>query len=173
MKLRKSNLEDVKTLVKMSDDAKDFMKENNLKQWSSRYPIKDTFLEHINKNSGYCIINKNNEIIGYFALILGVEKTYLKTYEGNFKYNEPYGTIHTAMISKNFRKKGYSKYIFKYANEIALKNNIKYLRVDTHKDNTAMLQAIKSSGYSYSAIIKVEDGTERLAFEKRVNINEL
>lgn len=40
------------------------------------------------------------------------------------------------------------------------------MRADTHKDNETMQSLLLKNGYEYCGIIFVEDGTERLAFEK-------
>lgn len=173
MKLRKSNLDDIDTLSKMAENAKLFMKKNNLAQWNENYPSSIDFIEQAKQNTGYCILTDSNEIVAYFSLKFGVEKNYLKTYEGKFKYDKPYATIHTAMVDGSFRSMGYSKYIFKFSYKLAIENSIYYLRIDTHKDNIPMRKSIENNGFSYSAVIKVEDGTDRLAFEKKVNINEL
>lgn len=173
MKLRKSNLDDVQNLSNLAKDAKQFMKSNGLTQWGDNYPNSNTFIEQAKNGVGYCIVNDCNKIIGYFALIFGIEKNYLKTYEGKFKFDNPYGTIHTVIIDNDYRGKNFSKYIFSYADDLALKNNIEYLRIDTHKDNIPMKKSIIANGFSYSAIIKVEDHTDRLAFEKKVDKNGL
>lgn len=169
MKLRKSSLDDIDLLSKMAEDAKLFMKKNNLKQWDENYPCNIDFIEQSNEGVGYCILSDDDEIVGYFSLKFGTEKNYLKTYKDNFKYTGPYATIHTAMMSKDFRGKGFSKYIFKFSEKLALDNGTKYLRIDTHKDNIPMRKIIENSGFTYSAIIKVDDGTDRLAFEKKVD----
>ena len=41
-----------------------------------------------------------------------------------------------------------------------------YLRVDTHEKNIAMRRAILRQGFSYCGMIRAEDGTLRLAFDR-------
>ena len=40
------------------------------------------------------------------------------------------------------------------------------LRIDTHRDNHPMRNAIRKFGFTYCGIIWTDDGTERLAFQK-------
>lgn len=40
------------------------------------------------------------------------------------------------------------------------------LRIDTHKDNHAMIHLLRKAGFSFCGYIRVENGTERLAFQR-------
>ena len=41
-----------------------------------------------------------------------------------------------------------------------------HLRIDTHRDNRIMQRLIEKHGFTYCGIIWLEDGTERLAYER-------
>ena len=97
------------------------------------------------------------------------KKPYEKTYEGNFKYTGDYSTIHRLMICGDYRGKNLTKDIFLYIQKLTQDKLVQFVRIDTHKDNIPMKKAIFSNGFTYSAIIHVEDGSERMAFEKEVN----
>lgn len=43
---------------------------------------------------------------------------------------------------------------------------IKSIRIDTHQDNKSMQRLILKNNFEYCGIIYVEDGSERLAYEK-------
>ena len=58
--------------------------------------------------------------------------------DGKWGSDAEYGTIHRAAVAKEFRGTGLSAYIIKNAVDICEKNNIRYLRSDTHKKNKAM-----------------------------------
>lgn len=168
MEIRKSNISDIPRLLEISNDAKEFMKKNGLNQWNNGYPNEKTFKNDVLDDIGYCVV-KENIVIGYFALVFGKEKTYKKTYEGNFKYTGDYSTIHRLMICGDYRGKNLTKDIFLYIQKLTQDKLVQFVRIDTHKDNIPMKKAIFSNGFTYSAIIHVEDGSERMAFEKEVN----
>ena len=41
-----------------------------------------------------------------------------------------------------------------------------HLRIDTHRDNRIMQHLIEKHGFTYCGIIWLDDGTERLAYER-------
>ena len=41
-----------------------------------------------------------------------------------------------------------------------------HLRIDTHRDNRIMQHLIRKHGFTYCGIIWLQDGTERLAYER-------
>ena len=45
-------------------------------------------------------------------------------------------------------------------------SHYRHLRIDTHRDNRIMQHLIEKHGFTYCGIIWLEDGTERLAYER-------
>lgn len=165
VRLTEKYLDDI---IEITKQARNFMKKSNHSvQWTDEYPSRQTFLDDIKNNFGYVVL-ENNIVAGYFALCSGIDKSYIKTYDGPFKLEGPYTVIHRVMISDNFRSKGLSKKLLENAVKISKELGINIVRIDTHRDNKIMQKAILSSGFSYASIIKVEDGSERLAYEREV-----
>lgn len=121
----------------------------------------DVFREDIKNNNSYVIVDQN-EIVGTFAIIIGEEPTYKIIKNGNWHYNEPYGTIHR--VASNSKSKGISKACFDFCFTL-----IKYIRVDTHQNNTSMQRAIKRYGSKECGNIYVRDGSERITFDYKYN----
>ena len=46
--------------------------------------------------------------------------------------------------------------------------SINHLRIDTHNDNKIMQHVIEKNGFKRCGIIHVNDGSERIAYEKQV-----
>ena len=46
------------------------------------------------------------------------------------------------------------------------------LRIDTHRDNLVMQNMLKKNGFTYCGIIHLENGDERLAFQKTARAGE-
>ena len=42
------------------------------------------------------------------------------------------------------------------------------LRIDTHRDNVVMQHMLDKNGFQYCGIIYLEDGSERLGYQKRM-----
>lgn len=89
-----------------------------------------------------------------------MDPTYDVIYEGRWLNDAPYATIHR--IASDGTRKG----ILHLAMQFALLdyNNI---RIDTHRDNQVMRNAITKEGFAYCGIIHCWNGDERVAYQFR------
>lgn len=158
IKIRKAKLTDLEDIKKIIAGAKVFMKANgNPSQWVGAYPDEDVLIKDIENENAY-VCTSDGKVIGTFSLIFGKEETYKKIYDGAWSEDLPYGTIHR--LASDGSVKGLSQIVFDYA-----KDQINYLRVDTHRANEKMLAAIEKAGFKKCGIIYVKDGSERIAFD--------
>ena len=99
------------------------------------------------------VIKDNNEILGVFALIQGIDPCYLNI-EGQWLNDNEYITIHR--LASSFKRKGIFHQVVEY-----IKDNYKLdIRIDTHKNNTSMIKAIEHEGFVYTGIIYVNNSSE-------------
>lgn len=166
MKIKVSKKEDLKDILNIINQAKKYMKENGINQWNEDYPKIESLENDILCGNSY-VVEENNKIIGTFVLIFGEEKTYQKI-EGSWKTNFSYGTLHRVAVDNFYKGKGVANFILNFAENEAIKNNIFSLRIDTHKDNLPMRKFIEKSHFDFCGIIYVEDGSQRIAFEKNL-----
>lgn len=159
MKIRKTTFADLENVMQIYARARKFMAESgNPNQWKSHKPQKELIVGDIEKGQSY-VCTEKGRIRGVFAYIPGEDPTYKVIYEGEWLCNEPYAVVHR--IASSGEKKGTGTFMMKWAEE-----NCSHIRIDTHRDNTVMQNMLKKLGYSYCGIIHLEDGDERLAFEK-------
>lgn len=158
IKIRRAKLSDLEQIKNILAGAKAFMAANgNPNQWGGAYPDEDVLVKDIeNENAYVCILDE--KVVGTFSLIYGEEATYKNIYDGSWSQDLPYGTIHRLASDGSIR--GLSQIVFDFA-----KDQYKYLRVDTHRDNEKMLAAIERAGFKKCGIIYVADGSERIAFD--------
>lgn len=97
-------------------------------------------------------------IVAYFALLPSPEPTY-DVIDGAWLTDEPYGVIHRMASYPEVH--GIFSTIIDYA-----ASRYAHLRIDTHRDNRIMQHLIEKHGFTYCGIIWLEDGTERLAYER-------
>ena len=97
-------------------------------------------------------------IVAYFALLPSPEPTY-DYIDGAWLTDEPYGVIHRMASYPEVH--GIFSTIIDYA-----ASRYTHLRIDTHRDNRIMQHLIEKHGFTYCGIIWLEDGTERLAYER-------
>ena len=158
MFIRHTTYDDLDTLKDLFGCARKYMKDHgNPSQWKDNRPDIRLIETDIENNNSY-VIEDEGKIVGTFACIKGIEPTYLDI-EGQWLNDDEYVTIHR--IASNGSKRG----IFNEAIDFAEKFGVD-IRIDTHKDNLKMRQLIKDKGFVYCGIIIVDDGTERLAYQK-------
>lgn len=160
MEIRNIKLEEFEEVKKVYANARKIMKNSgNLTQWGDNRPSEETLLNDI-KNENLYGIFENGELLGAFALIFGEDETY-KVIRGHWLNDEPYATIHR--IASSGKKNGLMKNILDFC-----ESKSKNIRIDTHEDNLIMQHILSKNGYEKCGIIYVDDGTERIAFQKVV-----
>ena len=142
--------------------AQDFMIENgNPDQWGHTYPTEDFIKEDI-KNGVCHLICVDGIPHGVFALFSGAEPTYQYIENGRWLNDDEYVTVHR--IAGDGKVKGIFKCAADYCKSIS--DNI---RIDTHKNNTAMQGAIEKNGFEKCGTIFVADGSARIAYQWSAN----
>ena len=97
---------------------------------------------------------------GVFAFILGPDPTYRTITDGQWLNDTlPYGTIHR--LASAGRQKGVATAVITWCLE-----HCESLRADTHADNKAMQHLLEKNGFTRCGIIRVEDGTPRIAYQR-------
>lgn len=159
MVIRKSTLKDLEAIEKIYSHAKTFMRLNgNPNQWTGDYPNAFDAEEDIKKGIGY-VCEDEGETVGVFAFKIGVEPTYDEIFEGAWQNALPYAFMHRIAVSRH----GKGIVDFCISECFKLYPNLK---IDTHRDNIPMQKVLKRNGFCYCGIIHLENGDERLAFQK-------
>lgn len=158
MTIRKATLEDIPQMLGIFAIARRFMVETgNPNQWADTYPSVEQLTDDINSGDSYvCLLER--DMVATFVLRGGNDPTYDKIYDGAWKNDNPYATIHR--IASNGEVKG----IFRMVMEYALQHYAT-IRIDTHRDNKVMQNAIAKAGFEYCGIIHCWNGAERLAYQ--------
>ena len=161
---------DLPALRPVFEAAKGIMRaDGNHDQWSAPgFPDDSLLLRDIARGGGFVIESSvmpgltghlaAPRIVAYFALLPSPEPTY-DVIDGAWLTDEPYGVIHRMASYPEVH--GIFSTIIDYA---ALR--FAHLRIDTHRDNRIMQHLIEKHGFTYCGIIWLEDGTERLAYER-------
>lgn len=158
MNLEHGKLSELEKYLAIYKRAREFMiSTGNKNQWKEGYPPKEMIINDINSGIFYVLKDKE-DIVAIFALIKGIDKTYIHIYEGNWINDSIYYTIHR--FASSFNK----KHAFHEAIKL-LTTDIKHIRIDTHADNKIMQKAIKNENFKYAGIIYLENGDPRMAYE--------
>ena len=170
MVIRPATPADIPALRPVFEAAKGIMRaDGNHDQWSAPgFPDDSLLLRDIARGGGFVIESTvmpgltghlaAPRIVAYFALLPSPEPTY-DVIDGAWLTDEPYGVIHR--MASYPEAHGIFSTIIDYAT-----SRFAHLRIDTHRDNHIMQHLIKKHGFTYCGIIWLEDGTERLAYER-------
>ena len=159
MVIRKSTPKDLGAIAEIYDNARRFMRESgNPDQWSDGKPDIDTAREDIEAGVGY-VAEENGEILAAFMFSVGEDPTYKKIYEGEWLNSEPYAVIHR--IAVKVQGRGLIGYCIDECSKI-----FKNIKIDTHRDNIPMQRALTKRGFKYCGIIYLENGDERLTYQR-------
>lgn len=157
--IRNAKATELLEILKVYDAARDFMRESgNPTQWANGYPSEAVLTEDIEKNRLF-VLEENGKIIGVFMFTLDEEPTYKIIENGAWLDSSLYGTIHR--VASSGARGGVLNEVITFCED-----EIRHLRIDTHKDNTVMQNLLLKNGFSYCGIIYLESGDERLAYEK-------
>lgn len=159
-KIRHATMEDLPTILRLRDQAREIMRSyGNTFQWPNGYPRDDMFRRDIELGGSYVMADEAGAIVGTFALLPGPEVTYNVIHNGQWIDNQPYHVIHR--IASTPDSHGVLDAVLDYCEAV-----VPNIRIDTHEANAIMRKGLEKHGYQYCGVIHIENGDERLAFQK-------
>jgi hypothetical protein len=172
MIIRKTEICDLDSVMPIFDEARATIRALGIDQWQNGYPSREVIEQDVAllqsrvvvTDGGICTAHGTigGQVCATFALIFDGEPTYNKIYDGKWKSNDEYAVIHRVAVKYNGR--GLADKIYAYC--YSLHPN---LRIDTHRDNIPMQRSLTKNGFEYCGVIYIDDGSERLAYQKYKN----
>ena len=160
MRIRKSVTGDITEIMMIYEKARQYMRlHGNSEQWKNGYPAISDIENDIRNETSFVVVDENDKLLCVFAFIKGPDITYEKIYNGDWPNDNEYYVIHRIAVSDN--RKGVASFVFDECIKIA-----HTLRIDTHRDNYPMQNALIKNGFKYCGIIHLLSGDERLAYQK-------
>lgn len=158
---------DIKIIMQIIEEAKKFLKDSGSSQWQGEYPDLTTIQEDINEKNGLVLV-KDRKVVGYAAVITGIEPTYIDI-EGGWKNNvDQYATIHRMAMSSSVRGMHLADRFISNIISVKLAEGVKNFRIDTSRKNKIVQHIATGHGFVYRGIIYVDEDPEdrsRLAYE--------
>lgn len=159
MKIRKTTMADLGILLDLYKNARIFMAaHNNPTQWGNSYPAQALLESDILEGCSY-VCEEHGKIIAAFYYRFGTDDTYRKIYNGQWLDDAPYGVVHR--ITSDGTIKGTASFCLDWA-----LSQCSSVRIDTHRDNHIMQRLLQKNGFTRCGIIYLEDGSERIAYQK-------
>ena len=161
MTIRTTRLEDLEQILQIYAYARAQMRRNgNPTQWGDDRPSAAVLQADIRKGQSH-VIEKDGHLCAVFTFIIGDDPTYQTIEQGRWLNAAPYGTIHR--LAGNGTAKGIFRQCLTYC-----MTQIPNIRIDTHRDNAIMQHLLEKNGFVKCGIIYVEDGSPRIAYQKRL-----
>jgi len=156
--IRKTTIHDLEEILSIYSYARQFMRDSgNPDQWKDDHPAREMVVSDIEAGLSYvCLLD--DEITAVFYFSIETEPTYGKI-AGKWQNGEPYGVVHR--IARSQSAQGAGAYCLDWCLE-----QCRNLRIDTHRDNSPMRRLLYKQGFAYCGTIWLENGEERLAYQK-------
>ena len=166
MQLRKATPADLPAVEALYEEASQFLRVQGIDQWQDGYPNGEVFLRDVENGTSY-VLEENGKVAATACLGLGREPTYDTIYQGAWKVKaERYAFLHRIAVSGACKGQGIPALFFQELERQARDQGLPCLRGATHRANKIMQRVMEKNGLSYRGVIYLEDGGERLAFEK-------
>ncbi len=148
--------------------AQAYFKNNGIDQWQNGYPNEQSVQNDIAANACY-IVEHDGAIVASAALYFTEEANYNNIYEGAWHTACPYAAIHRVAVADSLKGSGVSAFLYAGLEAVCREKKIGSVRGDTHRDNVAMQKFMLKMGFAYCGIIYLDDGAERLAYDKSLS----
>ena len=158
MSIRKTKMSDLDDVCRIYADARAFMRESgNPNQWKNTNPALEVIVRDIHAQSSY-VYERSGVIAAVFFFSTDRDPTY-SVIDGAWLNDDNYGVVHR--IARTRSASGAGAICLEWCYE-----QCGNLRIDTHRDNAVMRNRLEKMGFSYCGIIWLENGEERLAYQK-------
>ncbi|MCK9235930.1 MAG: GNAT family N-acetyltransferase [Acholeplasmataceae bacterium] len=168
LNIRLATMADIVAIMTLRNETATLLKERQIDQWQHREPSQTTFIKDIQQQDLF-VYEINNKIVGMIAIKLGIEPTYNLIYDGKWRYEGPYITIHRLAVKRSFLGKNIASELLAFAHAEAIKKQVYVMRIDTHRDNRYAQKLFLNHGYQEVGYILLEKDDlgdrHRLAFD--------
>lgn len=167
MTIRKSTKYDIDGIMCLLGEARESMGRLGIDQWQYGYPSREIVKEDVKFDRSYVATDDDGNLCATFAIITGGEPTYRKIYGGNWLTDgTDYLVFHRIAVKMENRGTGLSDEIVCFLEKFASDHGFQSLRVDTHQGNKPMRKMLERNDFTYTGIIHLSSGEERVAYEK-------
>lgn len=168
--LRKAKSTELDEIMLIIEDGRELLRQQGVNQWQHGSPDKETIEQDIKDQTSY-VYEIDRNIVATAMLT-----NYDRDYENSptlWSKCDNYFVIHRIATIKNKRNQGIGRQFLSAIMEFAKKENIDYIRIDTHKDNKIMRKFLSNFGFVELGEIKLTmknnlDDKERIAYEIKV-----
>jgi len=165
MEIKKATPEDFPICCEILEAARKNIKELGIDQWQKGSPSSLDLKRDIEEGTLFTVQNEG-EISGFCYLSFDGEPLYEKIYDGSWLSEGDFCVIHRVAVRSDKRGSGVFKSLVEFAEKTAKARGVHSLKIDTHRGNIRMRNALKKNGFLECGVIFLETGEERIGLEK-------
>lgn len=150
MVIEKGTVNDIDELEVLYDDLNDYLESNvNYPGWIKHiYPVRETAVSGVEANNLF-VLKSDGVIAGSVILNHEPENAYNEVVWGVEAEYKDIIVIHTLVVNPKFMQNRIAWQLMKFAEEYAIKQNIKSIRLDVSIHNIPAIALYEKLGYSY------------------------
>ncbi len=163
--IRLSTYEDIEGIMWLIKQAQHLFAANNIDQWQDNYPNAHIIQADIDHGYSHVIEDDKGQLLATAMISFDGEPTY-QHIDGAWLSDKDatYAVVHRIAVNPNHKRQGMARFILSWVYAHLAQGTS--FRIDTHRQNIPMQNLLDSMGFQYCGIIYLEDGAERLAYEK-------
>jgi ribosomal protein S18 acetylase RimI-like enzyme len=143
--IRKGKIEDIKAIMNLTKACAKTMIANGVYQWNEHYPNVSAFVNDIERHELF-VLEIDSEINGTIVISTFMDEEYLPIKWLTKNENNIY--IHRLAIHPSMQGKGYAQQLMDFAEQYAIDNNYRSIRLDTFSRNKRNQKFYELRGYN-------------------------
>ncbi|WP_428908323.1 GNAT family N-acetyltransferase [Niallia sp. Krafla_26] len=143
--IRNGKNDDLPSIMRMVEGTIKIMKEEQNDQWDETYPTLQTFEQDI-QNGSLFVLEENGYVIGSITVDLNLPDEY-SSHSILWRKNGKAFTFHRLVVHPAGRGQGIASKLISYAEEVAIQNEIPYLKIDTYSLNKKAQALFEKNGF--------------------------
>lgn len=143
--IRKAKLPEIEKLLIITRSCTARMSSEGILQWNDYYPNKEAFQKDLERRELF-VLTSNALLIG--CITISSEKDIEYNDVDWLTKDDHHYYIHRLAIDPKFQKRGYAKKLMDFAEDLAKKNNVTSIRLDTFSKNHRNLKFYEARGYT-------------------------
>lgn len=167
--IRKARLEDLPIIMQIVKEVIPLMHASGNTQWGEDYPTEEVFEEDILAETLY-LSEGNDEgkhiIEGFICINQDESEEYIPL---KWQAEGKAVVLHRMAVSPRSRGRGVASELIAFAEEVAAKESISWIKTDTNEANTIMKAILEKRGYQYVGQVYYRiPGTPYNCYEKKL-----
>lgn len=167
--IRKARLEDLPIIMQIVKEVIPLMHASGNTQWGEDYPTEEVFEEDILAETLY-LSEGNDEgkhiIEGFICINQDEAEEYIPL---KWQADSKAVVLHRMAVSPRSRGRGVASKLIAFAEEVAEKESISWIKTDTNEANTIMKAMLEKRGYQYVGQVYYRiPGTPYNCYEKKL-----